>query len=261
MADNTSRSGVHQATGSPVYLRNTRILAMLMTFFAAMTANAAIHHTDGRLVQETPQSNILRDLGTHTASHYLHQEAIKAYKEGHHAYAANTWRVIAQQGHAPAQYHLGTLYFNGEGVKQDLKQALAWYQKAASQGHSKAQYNMGVIFAKGIGVEVDFNEAVIWWRKAALSGNTDAQFNLGLMYSNGFGANRDLVTAARWWQKAANQGDPAAQFSLGIAYANGHGVQQNWEVAEVLWKQSADQGYDAAVKALKILHNTAKASN
>ena len=33
-----------------------------------------------------------------------------------------------------AQYNLGVFYANGEGVEQDFKEAVKWYQKAADQG-------------------------------------------------------------------------------------------------------------------------------
>ena len=34
-------------------------------------------------------------------------------------------------------------YDNGEGLEQDFKEAVKWYQKAADQGDADAQYNLG----------------------------------------------------------------------------------------------------------------------
>ena len=45
---------------------------------------------------------------------------------------------VTSQGHAIAQYRLGTKYEVGHGVKQDAKIAVKWYIKAANQTHSKA---------------------------------------------------------------------------------------------------------------------------
>ena len=45
----------------------------------------------------------------------------------------------AEQGDAKAQYQLGIIYSNSQGVIQDPKQAALWYQKAAEQGYNKAQ--------------------------------------------------------------------------------------------------------------------------
>jgi len=41
----------------------------------------------------------------------------------------------AEQGNAFAQYNLGWMYANGQGVTQDYKQAVGWYTKAAGQGY------------------------------------------------------------------------------------------------------------------------------
>lgn len=45
----------------------------------------------------------------------------------------------AEQGNAKAQFAVGALYENGDGVKQDNAQALSWYRKAAEQGHDAAK--------------------------------------------------------------------------------------------------------------------------
>ena len=55
----------------------------------------------------------------------------------------------AAQGNAAAQYNLGVMYANGEGVPKDDAQAVQWYRKAAEQGDAKAQYKLGVMDANG----------------------------------------------------------------------------------------------------------------
>jgi len=44
------------------------------------------------------------------------------------------------------------MYYNGEGVPQDYAVAMKWYRLAAEQGHAKAQYNLGVMYYNGEGV-------------------------------------------------------------------------------------------------------------
>ena len=51
---------------------------------------------------------------------------------------------IAEQGYVPAQYILGMMYDNGQGVRQDYAEAVKWYRKAAEQGYAQAQYNLGL---------------------------------------------------------------------------------------------------------------------
>ena len=40
----------------------------------------------------------------------------------------------AEAGSAQAQYNLGLMYDNGEGVPEDDGEAVKWYRKAAEQG-------------------------------------------------------------------------------------------------------------------------------
>ena len=53
---------------------------------------------------------------------------------------------LAEQGNADAQYNLGVMYDNGQGVRQDYAEAARWYRKAAEQGNAKAQYNLGSMY-------------------------------------------------------------------------------------------------------------------
>ena len=74
---------------------------------------------------------------------------------------------VAEQGNAEAQFNLGLMYDNGQGVRQDYAQAVQWYRKAAEQGYAEAQFNLGVMYANGQGVRQDHAQAVQWYRKAA----------------------------------------------------------------------------------------------
>ena len=51
--------------------------------------------------------------------------------------------TFSRAGDANAQYGLGVMYHNGYGVKQDDFEAVNWYRKAAEQGHASAQYSLG----------------------------------------------------------------------------------------------------------------------
>lgn len=44
----------------------------------------------------------------------------------------------AKKGDPEAQYNLGVMYENGNGVKQNYEEAIKWYRKAADQGLAKA---------------------------------------------------------------------------------------------------------------------------
>ena len=65
------------------------------------------------------------------------------------------YRLAAEQGDASAQYNLGGMYANGEGVLKDEAEAVRWYRMAANQGNASAQYNLGAMYANGRGVLKD----------------------------------------------------------------------------------------------------------
>ena len=92
------------------------------------------------------------------------------------------YKARAEKGDAEAQKDLSGLYFNGEGVEQNLAEALKWLRKAAEQNNAAAQYNLGVCYDKGQGVVKDLETAVRWFRKAADQNHASAQLNLGLCY-------------------------------------------------------------------------------
>ena len=83
-----------------------------------------------------------------------------AYHRGDYGTTLREWQPLAKQGHAVAQYHLGLLYANGQGVPKDDAQARQWYEKAGVQGHADAQVNLGSLYDYGRSVPQDFKKAV-----------------------------------------------------------------------------------------------------
>ena len=70
---------------------------------------------------------------------------VDAAKRGDYATALKHLRPLAEQGHAEAQYWLGWMYFNGQGVRRDPKEAVRWFRKAAEQGQIRAQRMLGYL--------------------------------------------------------------------------------------------------------------------
>jgi hypothetical protein len=68
----------------------------------------------------------------------------------------------AEQGNVDAQFGLGAMYTNGQGVAKDERTAVLWYTKAAEQGDAGAQYTLGVMYANGQGVAKDKKTAALW---------------------------------------------------------------------------------------------------
>ena len=119
------------------------------------------------------------------------------------------FRLAAERGEAEAQFHLGLAYYSGQGVEQDLAEAVNWYRLAAEQGHVKARVNLGLAC---FGLERDRAEAVKWFRLAAEQGDVKAWYNLFWAYSWGLGVKEDKDEADKWMGLVREQGELMAQF-------------------------------------------------
>ncbi len=182
----------------------------------------------------------------------------------------------AEAGDASAQFFMGLMYGNGEGVPQDYKEAAKWYSKAAEQGLPDAQCNLGMMYAKGKCVPQDYKEAVKWYTKAAEQGLAGAQFLLGTIYAEGRGVPQDYKEAIKWftrvakqgfaWENVADhklaevqfnlaeQGYAEAQFNLGVMYDNGRGVPQDYKEAVKWYTKAAEQGLAEAQYNMGVMY-------
>ena len=103
------------------------------------------------------------------------------------------------------------MYFTGEGVIEDRREAVRWFRLAAEQGDAEGQTYLGLMYADGWGVVAY------------------AQGELGRMYFTGEGVIEDRREAVRWFRLAAEQGDAWAQTVLGRMYTLGQeGVPQDY---------------------------------
>ena len=109
------------------------------------------------------------------------EDGMAAFNRGDYATALSMWRPLAAQGNAVAQFVLGFMYRNGQGVVQDYKEAVRLYRLAAAQGVAEAQFNLGVMYRMGQGVVEDSKETVRLYQLAADQGNASAQYSLALM--------------------------------------------------------------------------------
>ena len=116
---------------------------------------------------------------THAWADY--QAGLDAYNRKDYTTALSEWRPLAEQGHAKAQYKLGLLYANGQGVPQEYERAQQWFEKAAAQGDTRAQHSLGFLYHSGYYVPQDFVQAHKWYSLAAANGHKDAAMLRGVL--------------------------------------------------------------------------------
>ncbi len=170
-------------------------------------------------------------------------EGAKALIAKDYQTALKEFLPLANNGDASAQYFLGNMYRDGDGVPQDDSQAVDLYRKAAAQGDVRAQIALGLMYKLGRGVTKDNSQAADWYRKAAAQSDAFAQYTLGEMYYYGWGVTQDYSQAADWYRKAAAQGDVGALTELGVMYFLGKkGVAKDVVLAHCYFNLAANRG-------------------
>ncbi|WP_051497849.1 tetratricopeptide repeat protein [Candidatus Contendibacter odensensis] len=97
-----------------------------------------------------------------------------AHERGDYTAEIAIIRPLAEKGFAFAQFNLGVLYDQGNGVPQDNALAMQWYQKAAEQGLSQAQVNLAIMYREGQGMPVNLTRAYFWFELADAQGDSQA---------------------------------------------------------------------------------------
>lgn len=161
----------------------------------------------------------------------------QALRAGQTAKGIDALGYAAAQGHAMAQWKLGRIYMDGDGVKRDDAKAFEYFQKIASShaedypGTAQSRFvanafvALGSYYLVGIpsaGVRRDPSRARDMFSYAAsYFGDADGQYQLGKLYLEGVGGPRDARNAGRWLTLASQKGQYEAQATLGVLLFRG----------------------------------------
>lgn len=139
-----------------------------------------------------------------------YQAAYAAYRNGNFTETLRQLEPLDQQGNPHAQYLLGEIYRDGQGIPRNLNTAASWYRRAAKQGDESAQLALAQMYERGEGVQQNYAKAAYWYQWAAEQEVAEAQFRLGQYYISGLGVEKNEEKAAMWYQLAARQGHEQA---------------------------------------------------
>ena len=78
------------------------------------------------------------------------QKGWNAFNSDDYRTALQEWEPLAEAGNAKAQFLLGAMYYDGQGVLRDYTKAAYWYKLAAEQGVALAEHALGAMFEKGL---------------------------------------------------------------------------------------------------------------
>ncbi|MCC3245674.1 sel1 repeat family protein [Methylocystis sp. WRRC1] len=162
---------------------------------------------------------------------------IESYHAGDPATSVTALSYAADGGEPLAQWKLGRMYAEGDGVTRDDAKAYDYFSKIIEHFAddepdprersmaANAFVAVGLYLRDGVSaakIEPDLDRAFELFRYAATYfRNADAQYQLARMYLDGVGVKKDLRQSVNWMELAARKGHPQAQAILGRMIFNG----------------------------------------
>ncbi len=145
-------------------------------------------------------------------------KAQEAFDESDIVGAMSYYRKPAEAGHVPAQNRLAYLL----NISEQNEEAVEWYRKAAASGDAEAEFHLGGMYAEGDGIPQDKAQAMKLFTTAANRGYTPAIHLMVAAYEKGeMGLRVDYESAREWLDKGVSLNDPWSIKRLVRAYSNG----------------------------------------
>lgn len=128
--------------------------------------------------------------------------------------------AAANKGDAAAEFDLGELYRNGDGIAQDKTKAFCWIHRSAEHGDILAWISTGMMYGLGEGVPQDRVEAYKWFELVDRLTQTEWPADIRKFAVEDRAAMAKRMTAAdvteakrratAWWGEVQARGKPAA---------------------------------------------------
>jgi uncharacterized protein len=210
----------------------------------------------GALQGPTPQSLHVPNV-PHGGPMEAFQSGTKALRAGDTKTGITALEYAAANGHTIAQWKLGRMYADGDGVNRDDLRAFEYFRGIVEahadepSGTPQARFvanafvALGNYYLEGIAgayVKADPDRAREMFSYAAsYFGDPDAQYRLGRMFLDGNGGGKDPKQAARWLSLAAHKGQYQAQAVLGGLLFKGEHVPRQ-AARGLMWLTLARDG-------------------
>lgn len=159
--------------------------------------------------------------------------------------AVKCFRLAAESGNRDAIYRLGHMYYYGEKVERDLKQAYYWFDK---DGFRELPYY--ICADMYFYVDQDYENAFkLYNTSLEKDGYENAAYKIGEMYYHGLGVVQSYDRALNYLkffsdesvfdedfvEFAAEEAPATANYILSEMYKNGWGVDKNLDLADKLF--------------------------
>ena len=130
------------------------------------------------------------------------------------------WLKQSVKGENPsACLQVGLYYYYTVKTEAAYKKAFYLFTDAYNLGENEAIINIGLCYLQGNGVKEDKKEAVKCFRTAAEKYSSGVAYhNLGICYENGFGVRKDYKKAIEMYGKAVENGEKAGLEAIKRVY-------------------------------------------
>jgi len=148
-------------------------------------------------------------------------------------HAVYWWKSVASAKQPVAYFRLGQAYEAGRGVKENYKQAQAYYRQAlnyfevhAEKGDPEAQFYLASCYERGRGVAQNWGQALAWYKRSGSGGYTPGLTHSGRLLLLQAKNQTERQQAAYWLNLAKDRGSELALTLLkDIDSANQHSAK------------------------------------
>ena len=165
-----------------------------------------------------------------------------------------------------ALYMLSRMTFDGQLNPEQIELFYELQNSASSHGNGYALFNVGLMHERGLGkVKQDIKVAVQYYEKAIKEEMHDAFCNLGNIYALGLGMEqgvpRDIFKGLELLAKGAEFGSRQSAFTIGSLYGKGEFIPQDKPKAFYFLALAAKMGHEQAKRVLIIFAHAHKGEN
>jgi len=162
----------------------------------------------------------------------------------------------SQNGDPIAQYYLGRMFYYGEGVEQNLAEAMKWYLLSSGQGDPDATLAIGFMYEVGDGVEISLETAIEWFKLALERGavNAGAAIAVTHLYDES-GIYKDVSKGLEMLREHSEKGSVDAQYYLGAAYYEDKVISRDLGASLKYLRMAEEQGDEEALELISWIYN------
>ena len=138
----------------------------------------------------------------------------KAYNKGNYEVAYKEWlKLHRADKNSQAQYNIGLLYRNGQGVSKDQRLAFDWFSRAAIQDHPASNRMVGMMLLENKYASSIESTAFAfgYFEKARKLGDTLSDLYMGNMLRDGEYVTQNKSLARDYYRKAISNGHAQAK--------------------------------------------------